>query len=60
MMSRTDKMPVSNSRAAYMREYRKRKRLGENNCNNVPKRMKLNAEGQREYRGTYKNLSTEL
>jgi hypothetical protein len=38
MMSRTDKMSAGNSRAAYMRQYRKRKRLEEDNCNNVPKR----------------------
>jgi hypothetical protein len=31
------------SRAAFMRKYRKRKRLEEDNCNNVPKRTKLNA-----------------
>jgi hypothetical protein len=35
-----------------MREYRKRKRL-EDNCNNLPKRTKLNAEQQREYREIY-------
>jgi hypothetical protein len=33
-----------------MREYRKRKRLEGDNCNNVPKRTKLNAERQRDYR----------
>jgi hypothetical protein len=43
-------MSAGNSRAAYMREYRKRKRLEEDNCNNVPKRTKLNAERQRDYR----------
>jgi hypothetical protein len=59
MTSRTDKMSAGNSRAAYMREYRKRKRLQENNCNNVPKRTKLHAERQREYRETHKNLSAE-
>jgi hypothetical protein len=37
-----------------MREYRKRKRLEEDNCSNVPKPTKLNAERQREYRGTHK------
>jgi hypothetical protein len=52
-------MSAGNSRAAYMREYRKRKRLEEDNCNNVPKRTELNAERQREYRGTHKNLSAE-
>jgi hypothetical protein len=44
----------------HMREYRKRKRLEEDNCNNAPKRAKLNAERQREYRETHKNLSGEL
>jgi hypothetical protein len=49
-------MSSANSRAAYMREYRKRKRLEEGNCNNVPKRTKLHADGNsraaymREYR----------
>jgi hypothetical protein len=38
------KMSAGNSRDAYMREYRKRKRLEEDNCNNVPKRTKLRAE----------------
>jgi hypothetical protein len=33
-----------------MREYRKRKRLEGDGCNNVPKRAKLNAERQRDYR----------
>jgi hypothetical protein len=51
-------MSVSNSRAAYMKECRKRKRL-EDNCNNVPKRKESNAERQREYRETHKNLSAE-
>jgi hypothetical protein len=37
-----------------MREYMKRKRLEEGNCNNVPKRIKLHAERQREYRETQK------
>jgi hypothetical protein len=44
MASRTDKMSAGNSRAAYMREYRKGGRLEEDNCNNVPKRSKLHAE----------------
>jgi hypothetical protein len=35
------------------------KRLEEGNCNNVPKRTKLNAEQQREYRETHKNLYVE-
>jgi hypothetical protein len=35
-------MSAGNSRAAYMTEYRKRRRL-EDNCNNVPKRTKLHA-----------------
>jgi hypothetical protein len=43
-------MSASNSRAAYMSEYRKRKRLEGDNCNKVPKRTKLNAERQRDYR----------
>jgi hypothetical protein len=43
-------MSASNSRAAYMREYRKRNRLEGENCNNVPKRTKLNAERQHDYR----------
>jgi hypothetical protein len=60
MTSRIDKMTAGNSRAAYMREYKKRKRIEEDNCNNVPKRTKLNAERQREYRETHKNLSAEL
>jgi hypothetical protein len=38
---------------------RKRKRLGEDNCNNVLKRTKLNAERQHEYRETHKNVSAE-
>jgi hypothetical protein len=42
-----------------MREYRKRKRLEEDNCNNVSKRTKLHTERQREYRETRKNLSAE-
>jgi hypothetical protein len=42
-----------------MREYRKRKQL-EDNCNNVPKQTKLNAEWQREYRETHKNLSADF
>jgi hypothetical protein len=43
-------MSVGNSRAAYMREYKERKLLEEDNCTNVPKRTKLNAEQQREYK----------
>jgi hypothetical protein len=55
MTSRTDKMSTSNSRAAYMTGYRKRKRLEEDNCNNnISKRTKLNAERQHEYRETHK------
>jgi hypothetical protein len=57
MTSRADKRSAGNSRAAYMIEYRKRKRLEEDNCNNVPKRTNLHAERQREYRETHKNLS---
>jgi actin-related protein len=56
MTSRTDKLSAGN---ACVREYRKRKRLEEENCNNVPKRTKLHAERQREYRETRKNLSAE-
>jgi L-rhamnose mutarotase len=52
-------MSVGNSCAAYMRVYRKRKQLEEDNCNDVPKRTKLNAERQREYRETHKNLYVE-
>jgi hypothetical protein len=50
-------MSAGNNRAAYMREYRKRKRLEEDNCNNVPKRTKLHAERESEYTETHKNLS---
>jgi hypothetical protein len=57
--SRTDKMSAGKSRAAYMREYRKSRRLEENNCNNVPKRAKLSDERQREYRETHRNISAE-
>jgi hypothetical protein len=59
MRSRSDKMSAGNSRAAYMREYRKRKRLEEDTCNNVTKRKKLHAERKREYREGHKNLSAE-
>jgi hypothetical protein len=52
-------MSAGMSRAVYMREYRKSKRLQEDNCNNVPKRTKLNAERQREYRETHRNTSAE-
>jgi hypothetical protein len=52
-------MSAGNSRAAYMRVYRKRNWLEEDNCNNVPKRTKVNAEQQREYRETHKNLYVE-
>jgi hypothetical protein len=60
MMSNTDKMSAGNSRAAYMREYRKRKWLEEDNCNNVPERTKLNAEQQHQCRETHNNLSADL
>jgi hypothetical protein len=50
MTSRTDRMSASNSHVAYMREYRKRKRLEGDNCNYVPKQTKLNAEWQCDYR----------
>jgi hypothetical protein len=43
-------MSAGNNRAAYMREVI---------VNNVPKRTKLNAQRQREYRDTYKNISAE-
>jgi hypothetical protein len=43
-----------------MTEYRKRKRLDEDNCKNVPKRTNLNAERQREYRETHKSLSADF
>jgi hypothetical protein len=52
-------MSVGNSRAVYMKENRKRKRLEEDNCNNVHKRTRLNAKQQREYRATHKNLYVE-
>jgi hypothetical protein len=41
---------AGNSHAAYMREYRQRTRLEKDICNYVPKRIKLNAECQRDYR----------
>jgi hypothetical protein len=53
------KVSTGNNRAAYMRVYRKRKRLEEYNCNNLPKRTKLHAELQREYRETHKNVFAE-
>jgi hypothetical protein len=59
MTSRIDKMSIGNSCAAYMREYRKRKRLEEDNCNNVPKWTKLNAEQKHEYRETCKKISAK-
>jgi hypothetical protein len=59
MMSHTYKMSTCNSHAAYMRKYRKRKCLEEDNCNSVPKRTKLIAEGQCEYREIHKNLYAE-
>jgi hypothetical protein len=52
-------MSTGNSRAAYMREYRKRKRLEEDNYNNVPERTKLHGERKYEYRETYENLFAE-
>jgi hypothetical protein len=39
MTSHTDKMSAGITHAAYMREYRKRKRFEEANCNNVLKRQ---------------------
>jgi hypothetical protein len=59
MTSHTDKVSAGNGHAAYMIEYRKRKRSEEDNCNNVPKWTKVNAERQCEYRETRKNLSAE-
>jgi hypothetical protein len=59
MISLADKMSAGNSHAACMRKYRKRKRLEEGNCNNVPERTKLHAELQREYREMHENLSAE-
>jgi hypothetical protein len=50
MTARTDKMSAGNSRAAYRRKYRKRKRLEEDNYNNVLKWINLNAERHRDYR----------
>jgi hypothetical protein len=44
------KPQAGNSRAAYMREYRKRMRVEKDICNNAPKRRMLNAERQRDYR----------
>jgi hypothetical protein len=48
-------MSAGNNHAAYMRDNRKRKRLKGENCNNVLKLTKLNAEQQREYREIHKN-----
>jgi hypothetical protein len=59
MTSRTDNISACSSRAAYMREYRKRKRLEEDNCNNVPKRTKLNPERHRACRETHTNVFVE-
>jgi hypothetical protein len=56
MAPHTDKMSAGITRAAYMRDYRKMKRLEEDNCNNVPKRTMLNAERHREYRETHKKV----
>jgi hypothetical protein len=39
--------------------YMKRKQLEDDDCNNVPKRTKLNAEQQREYRETHRNIPAE-
>jgi hypothetical protein len=41
---------AGNSHAAYMRGYRKRMRVEKDICNNAPKRTKLNAERQHDYR----------
>jgi hypothetical protein len=41
---------AGSSRAAYMREYRKRMQVEKDICDNVPKQIKLNAERQRDYR----------
>jgi hypothetical protein len=51
MTSRTDKMCAGNSRGAYMREYRKRQRLEEDNCNNVPHVHLQFAQSQPPYDG---------
>jgi hypothetical protein len=52
-------MSAGNNRAEYATEYRERKRLEEDNCNNVSKRTKLSGERQPEYRETHKILSAE-
>jgi predicted solute-binding protein len=52
-------MSVDNSLGSYMREYRERRRLKEDNLNNVSKRTKLPAERQREYAETKRNSSAE-
>jgi hypothetical protein len=57
MTSRTNKKSAGNIRAAYMRQYKKIKRLHEDNSNNVPERSYL--PRQREYIETHKNLSAE-
>jgi hypothetical protein len=59
MRSHNDKMSAGNSHAACRTEYKKRMRLDEDNCNNVPKQIKLNAEWQCEYKETHKNVSAE-
>jgi hypothetical protein len=52
MTPRTDKISGGNSRAAYMKEQKNRKRLEDDNCDNVSKRTKFNPEQRREYRET--------
>jgi hypothetical protein len=59
MTSRTDKLSAGNSRVAYVREYKKLKRLEEDNCNNVPKRTILQAERKCHYREIHENLPAE-
>jgi hypothetical protein len=45
MTSCTDKMSAGYSRAAHMREYKKRKRLEEGNCNNIREQTKFDTDG---------------
>jgi hypothetical protein len=49
MTSHTDKLSAGNNRAACMREHRKRMRLEQYICYNVPKRTMLNAERHHDY-----------
>jgi hypothetical protein len=52
-------MSAGITRAAYER-LQEKEAVRRINGNNVPKRTKLTAEGQREYGETHKNLSAEL